>query len=215
MVKVKNKNVFISSSCIIPKDSTIFGGEERFLHLLKTIQSCEPIEDHINIIAEGSNLPEHMKSVLNEKGILIELSSPDVDKYTVNKQLGTMTLYAEVLNHLDVEPDANLFFLSGRYVLLEGFNVENFKGDYVYKKHWIAPYRGGWYGTQLFKISGHKKDEFREALLKARTKFMQGLAQDFECGIYQALTEINANVVELDNVFCGGFLGNSGNFEIH
>ena len=215
MVKLNNKNIFISSSCIVAKDKTVYQDSTRFAQLLDTIKSCEGIEDHVNVIAEGSVLLNHMKETLKTCAILFELSDPEVDKYTVNKQLGTMTLYAEVLKHIEVEPDANLFFLSGRYVLLQGFDVENFKGDYVYKKHWWAPYRGGWYGTQLFKISGHKKDEFREALLNARTKFMQGQAQDFECGIFQALTEINANVVELDNVYCGGLLGNSGNFEIH
>jgi hypothetical protein len=215
MVKIENKNVFISSSCIFANDETVYEDSIRFIQLLDTIKSCENVDDHINIIAEGSNLTKHMRDTLNNNAILFELSSPEVDKYVVHKQTGTMTLYAEALDKIEVNPDANLFFLSGRYRLLEGFNVENFKGDYVYKKHWWAPIRGGWYGTQLFKISGHKKEEFKIALLNARNLFITGKAQDFECGIYQALNEIGAEVVEVDAVFCGGLLGNSGNFEIH
>lgn len=215
MVKIENKNIFISSSCIFANDETVYEDSSRFLQLLETIKSCENIDDHINVIAEGSNLSSPMRDTIKNNAILFELAGPDVNKYVVNKQTGTMTLYAEVLDMIEVNPDANLFFLSGRYRLLEGFDVENFKGDYVYKKHWWVPGRGGWYGTQLFKISGHKKDEFKEALLNARNKFINSKAQDFECGIFQALTEIGADVVEVDSVFCGGLLGNSGKFEIH
>lgn len=210
MVNIENKNVFISCACTYPKDMTIFPAATRFAQLLETIKSCEHIDDHINIIAEASELSESEKNSIKENAILFEFyNDEDVKNASFNKQLGSIMLWIKLLNNITFESDdTNVFFLSGRYVLNESFKLENYHGDFVYKNHWYDTHRGGWYGTQLFMIKSSQKDVFIKMLQESILKISNGEAQDIECALYQALSLYA--VTELEEVGCNGLLGIAG-----
>jgi hypothetical protein len=216
MVKIHQKNIFLSSACTYPKDYSAIGGESRFFHLIGTIDSCKKVDDSINLIAEASSINEMQKKALEMKNaVLFDWSSDEkIRDASNNKQSGTLSLWLKTLETIEVSDDSNIFFLSGRYRLTSEFKLEDFEGDYVFKKHWYAEGRGGWFGTQLFKISSSKKDEFIEVIKLALEKLGK-TAQDVECSIYQAIAEKNIVVKEIDHVGCEGILAPTGKNEKH
>jgi len=212
---IENKNIFISSACSYPKDFTIFSASERIQHLRQTVDSCKRIDDSINIISEGSSLSKEEKQIFKDSILFTYENDKTIEWGTQSKQIGTPILWLAALQNIEVLPDANIFFLSGRYQLLPDFNVNIFSGDYAFKKHWYAEGRGGWYGTQLYKISGSKKTEYEHILQECVNRIMHRTAQDIECAIYQSLEERNIKPTELDAVHCTGLLGPNGKNEKH
>ena len=215
-MKIHQKNIFISTSCVIPKCEFTFSREDRLDHLLKTIDSCKDIDDHLNVISEGSNISKEEKAIISEKALLITYENDNaVQELTQVKQLGAIILWIRALENLEIDDDANIFFLSGRYLLLDGFDLSLFDGDYVFKKPWFAEYRGGWYGLQLFKISGRKKNEFLSILNECLMLLINGQAPDVECAVYQSIQRKNVSPTEIEKVYCGGNVGINRNFEAH
>lgn len=212
---ISNKNIFISSSCIFPKDYTIFSPQDRCLHLRSTVESCKRISDSINVISEGSMVSDEIKDIFTDCVFFTYEGDATIEWATQSKQLGTPVLWIAALQNIKVSDDSNIFFLSGRYELTSDFDASLFTGDYVFKKHWFAEGRGGWYGTQLFKISGSKREEFIHILQECLNKLLDGTAQDIECAIYQSLTQQNIQPQELDVLNCQGLLGPTGNLEKH
>jgi len=215
MTKLSNKNIFLSSSCIHPKDYTIFSPEERIQHLRKTVDSCKRIEDSINVISEGSSVSLNVKEMFNDSLFLTYEDNETINQLIRHKQLGTVVLWYNALKSIEVADDANIFFLSGRYEITSAFDQKDFEGDYVFKKHWYMEGRGGWYGTQLYKISGRVKDEYCNILQECISKIWNGAAQDIECAIYQTLEKRNIKVKELEMVNCEGLLGPTGKRQLH
>ena len=216
MVKIDNKNIFLSSACTYPKDYSAINGESRFFHLIGTIDSCKDVDDSVNLIAEASSINQMQKKALEmKKAVLFDWSSDEkIQDASNNKQSGTLSLWLKTLEAIEVPKDSNIFFLSGRYRLTPDFRLEDFEGDYVFKKHWYAEGRGGWFGTQLFKISASKKDEFIEVIRLALDKLGK-TAQDVECSIYQSIVEKGIAVTEIDQVGCEGILAPTGKNEKH
>lgn len=212
---IKQKNLFISSACSYPKDFTIFSGSERLQHLRETINSCKRIDDSINVISEGSHISDEEKSMFNDSIVFTYKNDKTIEWATQTKQLGTPMLWLAALQNIEVANDTNIFFLSGRYQLLPEFKTKDFTGDYSFKKHWYVEGRGGWYGTQLYKISGRVKIEYEYVLQECINRLLDGTAQDIECAIYQSLTTRGIIPTELESVHCVGLLGPNGKKEKH
>jgi hypothetical protein len=215
-MKIPQKNIFISSSCIVPKCEFTFTREERLFQLLNTIESCNKISDRVNIISEGSLITQEEKKVLEKVSTVFTYENDFlVEELTKIKQLGAVILWARALQRIEVDDDANIFFLSGRYFLTNDFDIDIFKGDYVFKKHWYSPERGGWYGTQLYKIAGKNKNGFLSILEDCMQRIGFGQAHDVECSLYQSLQSRGITPTEVENVFCAGFLGINRQLETH
>ena len=215
-MKLHQKNIFISTSCVIPKCEFTFSREERLEHLIKTIDSCKDVPNHLNVISEGSSISIEEKQQISEKALLITYENDNaVQELTKVKQLGAIVLWIRALENLEIDDDTNIFFLSGRYLLLDGFDLSLFEGDYVFKKPWFTEQRGGWYGLQLFKISGRKKDEFLSVLNESLLLLINGQAPDVECAVYKSIQNKNIFPTEIEKVYCGGNVGINRNFEIH
>jgi len=212
---IDKKNVFISSSCIFPKDYTVFSPQDRCMHLRSTVESCKHIPDSINVISEGSIVTDEIKDIFADTVFFTYEGDSTVEWATQSKQIGTPVLWIAALQNIKVADDANIFFLSGRYTLTEDFNETLFTDDYVFKKHWYAEGRGGWYGTQLYKISGSKREEFIFILQECINKLLDGSAQDIECAIYQSLSSRGIQPQELEILNCQGLLGPTGLLETH
>jgi hypothetical protein len=215
MKKIEQKNIFISSSCIYPNVYSVFNAEERIKHLRNTVNSCKRIPNSINIISEGSNVSDEVKNIFSDT-LFLTYETNETVKWAINsKQIGTCFLWISALESIKVPADSNIFFLSGRYELAKEFDENEFDSDYVFKKHWYAEGRGGWYGTQLYKISGKKVEDYYYILQECINRILQGTAQDIECAIYQSLSERNIKPKELAMVNCEGLLGPSGKIETH
>jgi hypothetical protein len=216
MVKIQQKNIFLSSACTNPKDYSSINEGTRFFHLLGTIDSCTNVEDCVNLIAEASSLNEIQKKAIQMKNAVLFDWSEDtqIEEASQNKQSGTISLWIKTLESIEVLEDSKIFFLSGRYKLTHDFKIEDFEGNYVFKKPWQSKERGGWYGTQLFMVKGSHKDEFVKVLKTAINK-LNRTAIDVECALYQTLTENAIPVVEIETVYCEGIQAPSGRLERH
>jgi hypothetical protein len=185
------------------------------MHLRSTVESCKHIPDSINVISEGSIVTDEIKDIFADTVFFTYEGDSTVEWATQSKQIGTPVLWIAALQNIKVADDANIFFLSGRYTLTEDFNETLFTDDYVFKKHWYAEGRGGWYGTQLYKISGSKREEFIFILQECINKLLDGSAQDIECAIYQSLSSRGIQPQELEILNCQGLLGPTGLLETH
>jgi len=208
---ITQKNIFLSCSYTIPNGLTVFDGEKRFFQLLETIESCKRIPDSINIISEGSMLKEDMLNELQSKAkvFLYPIDELNIHK---NKSYGSLLLWLHALDNLEIAKDSNVFFLSGRYRLTDSFTVNDFQADYVFKNHWFSPQRGGWYGTQLFMVSGKKIETFRN-LLEYSKKYIHSF--DIECSLYRSFYDLRIPVTEIPLVNCIGELGPTGQVSLH
>lgn len=214
-MKLENKNIFLSCACTNPVDYTVFTGRQRLDHLLKTVDSCRQVSDSINVISEGSDLTSDQYEELSKVALVLTYTDEIVKLSIQNKQKGSIIVWIKALEQMEVPEDSNIFFLSGRYTLTSDFDENLFISDYTFKKHWYEKGRGGWYGTQLFKISGSKLKEFTQILYECIDRISNGTAQDLECAIYQSLIARNIQPHELELVNCQGLLGPTGHLEIH
>jgi hypothetical protein len=196
-IEIKNKNVFISSACTNPLDMSVYDTAQRFQQLLETVESCNGIEDKINIITEGSKLSPEQYNKLSNIALIIENQNLDVR----NKQSGTLGLWINALNTLRIDEASNVFFLSGRYKLTKEFSLKDFKGSYVFKNHWYDNFRGGWYGTQLFKVSGAAIPTFQKILIHAQRYITN---YDIECSLYKSFKDLDIQPTEIEIVNCEG-----------
>lgn len=215
-IKLDNKNIFISVSCINPYAHTYNNADDRLDELVNfTLSSCSNIEDSVHIVSEGSLLTKEQEKRLEGKCILFQY--PDdmkVRDAVTNKQNGAMILWIRCLERIEVPEDSNVFFIPGRYRLVEGFNISNFDGDYVFKKRFKNS-QSEWIGVQLFKIKGSNLSEmldlFRDSLNLIETRNL-----DVEHSLLVSLKNHNIPFKEIDMVYCEGHIsGNKVSMELH
>jgi hypothetical protein len=213
-MKLTNKNIFLSTSCINPNFFSYNNSDDRLQELLGTIKSCEKIEDSINIIFEGSQLSETQRRSLDGKCIIFDWNNDSIVQESVrDKQRGTINLMIKGYENIEVPEDSNLFFIAGRYRITDAFDLNNFSGDYVFKKRFKNDSRE-WLGVQLFKVSGKKIKEFLDILYLAKNYVYSG--NDVETSILMSLKNKGIDFVEIDMVHCEGFIsGNKNHLELH
>lgn len=213
-MKLTNKNIFLSTSCINPNFFSYNNSDDRLQELLGTLESCGRIEDSINIIFEGSRLSENQRRSLDGKCIIFDWNDDMVVQESVrDKQRGTINLMIKGYENIQVPEDSNLFFIAGRYRITEDFNLTNFSGDYVFKKRFKNESRE-WLGVQLFKVSGKKITELLDILYLAKNYVYSG--NDVETSILLSLKDKEIKFEEIDMVHCEGFIsGNKNHLELH
>lgn len=209
-IDINHKNIFLSCSCTNPNNSSIYDGNIRLEQLLETIKSCDSVPDKINIISEGSALTQDQKDKLKDNCIV--LTFEDIAEDVKNKQTGSLALWIKALERLNIKEDSNVFFLSGRYRLSQDFNINDFNDSYVFKKPWYSDSRGGWYGTQLFKISGSNIKEFYKVLQHAKRYINH---YDIECSLYRSFKDLGIQPTELEYVNCIGENAPTGHINMH
>ena len=211
-MKIKNKNIFLSCAYTNNSPLTIFDKNTRLNQLLKTIESCSNIEDHINIVSEGSLLSNEELETIRKYAIVLE-NPIDNAELNLNKSHGSLLLWIKALEQIDIDPKSDVYFLSGRYQLTDKFSTTDFQcGDFVFKKHWYSEFRGGWYGTQLFKVSGNSIPLFKN-ILEYSKKYIQYM--DIECSLYRTFYDMRIMPSEIPMVNCIGWFGPNGNESIH
>ena len=109
---ISNKNIFISSSCIFPKDYTIFSPQDRCLHLRSTVESCKRISDSINVISEGSMVSDEIKDIFTDCVFFTYEGDATIEWATQSKQLGTPVLWIAALQNKMLLCDYILNFTS-------------------------------------------------------------------------------------------------------
>jgi len=213
-MKLTNKNIFLSTSCINPNFFCYNNSEDRLQELLGTIESCKKIENSINVIFEGSHLTEIQKKNLEGECIIFEWNDDsEIQEAVRDKQRGTINLMIKGYENIEVPEDSNIFFIAGRYRIANGFDLNNFNGDYVFKKRFKNDTRE-WLGVQLFKISGKKIKEFLDILYLAKNYVYSG--NDVETSILMSLKSKGIYFIEIDMVHCEGFIsGNKNHLELH
>lgn len=211
-MKINNKNIFLSCSYTAAKNMSVFDKDKRIKQLLDTIESCSSVDDHINIISEGSILSKEDLDILEKHAVILQNPIDDINTRG-NKSYGSLVLWQKALEQLEIPADSNVYFLAGRYRLTSDFSTQDFQsGDYVFKNHWYEPYRGGWYGTQLFKVSGHKINVFLD-VLKYAERYIHDM--DIECSLYRSFYDLRIMPTEIPMVNCVGELGLSGKENLH
>jgi len=215
-IKLENKNIFISTSCVNPYSHAFNDAEDRLNELINfTISGCSKIEDSVNIVSEGSILTEEQEKRLEGKCILFQYKDDSEVRSAVgNKQNGAMILWIRSLQNIEVNEDANIFFISGRYRLTEGFDVNNFEGDYVFKKRFRNS-QSEWLGLQLFKIRGNNLNQMLD-IFKESLHYIESRKLDVEHSLLQSLQNNNIQFKEIDMVYCEGHIsGNKSSMELH
>jgi hypothetical protein len=208
------KNIFISVSCTSPDPNvkSVFTREERYSQLLNTIDSCKRFDNSRFVLLEGSQLSDTEIHGLGDIELLDLSKNKNVLENIHNKQLGTLNLWREALQQIQVEDESTMVFIAGRYTLTENFKIE-LNSDYAFKKE------NSWAGdtlklfhTTCFKVKGKCKNEFIDTLSNSIILYKKTNLDVEHCFWYILQ---NKNIEYLDEVECIGNLGSSGILNIN
>jgi hypothetical protein len=203
------KNIFISVSCTSPDPNvkSVFTREERYSQLLNTIDSCKKFENSCFVLAEASQLSDTEIHGLGDIEFLDFSKNKNVLENKHSKQLGTLNLWRELIQQIQVNDDSTVVCITGRYTLTENFKIE-LNSDYAFKEE------NSWLGNKLklfhttcFKFKGKCRNEFIDTL-SSSILLHNKTNLDVEHCFWYILQ--NKNIEYLDEVECIGNLGSSG-----
>ena len=148
---------------------SIYSVEQRYAQTKKTIQSIkDKIPDAIIVIVECSPLSESEEEFLTQNcNYLLNLynfKNIQTNVYGISKALGEGTLTYHALNYIqlnNIKYD-NLIKISGRYMLSDKFDLNNFNNDSIVIKH-IDGDRNNVI-TSLYKIPHKVVEKFKTFL---------------------------------------------------
>lgn len=148
---------------------SIYSVQERYDQTKKTIQSIkDKIPDAIIVIVECSPLSESEEEFLTQNSNyllnLYNFKNIQTNVYGISKALGEGTLTYHALNYIqlnNIKYD-NLIKISGRYMLSDKFDLNNFNNDSIVIKH-IDGDRNNVI-TSLYKIPHKVVEKFKTFL---------------------------------------------------
>ena len=148
---------------------SIYSVEQRYDQTKKTIQSIkDKIPDAIIVIVECSPLSESEEEFLTQNSNyllnLYNFKNIQTNVYGISKALGEGTLTYHALNYIqlnNIKYD-NLIKISGRYMLSDKFDLNNFNNDSIVIKH-IDGDRNNVI-TSLYKIPHKVVEKFKTFL---------------------------------------------------
>ena len=182
--KINNKNIVIITSKIIvslysfsySSTRSVYSTEERYIQTLETIQTIrQKIPNSFIILVDNSKLNSDCFEILEENvDIFINVTNNNVLNYYTNickyKWLSDMThqlfVYEYFLKHICHTNFKHIFKISGRYLLNETFNYNNFdNSDFIMKKNENVIDRNYYY-TSFFKFPNTYLKEYFAKLTK-------------------------------------------------
>jgi len=183
-----NKNIIVITSKIIVTQNkftyvntrSIYSEEERFNQTIETINSIKKyIPDYYIILFDNSKLDDKKKYILiNIVNKFINIIDDDNLNHNTDvcdlKLIGELSqhisLYDNYLKYIDFSKNKNYFKISGRYVINNTFNYNNYNNNLIIFKRNMELKHIKYYYTSFFKINitniNYFYEKMKEIILK-------------------------------------------------
>jgi len=110
---------------------SIYSHKERFEQTLETIESIRKYMANIDILIECSPKSEYMIELEKRVNIFVNTYPNDIVRNCFNKSIGEATLIIKALDIIEKMSYNHIYKMTGRYVLTEKFNKNNWSDELV------------------------------------------------------------------------------------